>query len=66
MATHTEALTRLMAEYREMPGLCLTSEQAGRLFGLDREVCGALLRHLVEEGYLRETERGRYVAATAA
>ena len=36
-------LNRVRAEYLEMPGLRLTPEQAGRLFGVERALCRACL-----------------------
>jgi hypothetical protein len=54
---------RVRAEYREMPGLCLSLAQAARLLGLDRPICGEIFRALVHDGFLRETSRGHYVLA---
>lgn len=54
---------RLEAEYREMPGLCLTFEQACRLFGLPEATCACLVRDLIEAGILRRTPRGHFVRA---
>jgi hypothetical protein len=51
---------RVRAEYREMPGLCLSLAQAARLLGLDRPLCSDIFRALVGEGFLRETPRGHY------
>jgi hypothetical protein len=36
-------LERIRAEYLEMPGLCLTSEQVQRLCGLERKLCQLVL-----------------------
>ena len=61
-----ESLTvRVRAEYREMPGLSLTSAQASRLWGIDHSVCEQVLRGLVADGALYHTPRGAYVAAPA-
>jgi hypothetical protein len=57
------AVERVRAEYREMPGLCLSLAQAARLIGLDRPICSEVFRALVHEGFLRETSRGHYVLA---
>ena len=57
---------RVRAEYREMPGLSLTAEQASRLLGIDRPVCKQVLQGLVSDGALYHTPRGSYVAATSA
>jgi hypothetical protein len=59
-----ESLTvRVRAEYREMPGLSLTTAQASRLWGVDHSVCEQVLRSLVADGALYHTSRGAYVAA---
>jgi hypothetical protein len=50
-----EWLTRIEAEYREMPGLRLTEQQMQRLWGLDGETCGDLVAVLVARGVLRES-----------
>jgi hypothetical protein len=60
---HQELTARVRAEYREMPGLCLTLAQAARLLGLNQGVCVHLFRALVREGFLRETPRGDFVLA---
>ena len=39
----TEVLRRVQGEFLEMPGLRLTQTQARKLWGLDPEVCDALL-----------------------
>jgi hypothetical protein len=52
---------RILAEYREMPGLCLTAEQGGRLWGLDPPRCHLILERLVANGHLRRTPQGTYV-----
>ena len=51
---------RIEAEYREMPGLSLTAEQAARLFGLGGEQCAQVLGELIEVGFLRCGTDGRY------
>jgi hypothetical protein len=51
-------LRRIQAEYREMPGLSLTVEQAVKLFGVQRDICARLLNQLVERGLLQTGERG--------
>ena len=56
-----ELLARIQAEYREMPGLCLTAAQAARLWGLTPAVCAEVLQALVAEGALIRT-REVYVA----
>lgn len=46
-----------------MPGLSLTEQQAQRLWHLEPEACHLLFTALVENGFLRQTPRGRYVRA---
>jgi hypothetical protein len=57
------ALGRVKAEYLEMPGLRLTPQQAQRLWGLDREICQALLGALVDANFLNRTRDGAFVRA---
>jgi DNA-binding IclR family transcriptional regulator len=56
-------IERVRAEYREMPGLCLSLAQATRLLGMDRPICSDVFHTLVRDGFLRETSRGDYVLA---
>ncbi len=56
-----EAAERVQGEYREMPGLSLTPEQARRLWGLDELACVAILDALVDVQFLRRTAKGSYV-----
>lgn len=56
-----DLLRRIKAEYQEMPGLRLTLEQAGRLWGVDAESCRALLRALVDANFLSRTKDGAFV-----
>jgi hypothetical protein len=58
----TDIITRIRAEYMEMPGLCLTARQAQRLWGVDPLTCDAILAALTDAGYLRTTPRG-YIRA---
>lgn len=63
--THVESRERLVAEYREMPGLRLTASQAERLCGLDPDDCASSLQDLVQAGVLRQSPRGQYLLAAA-
>ena len=56
-----EVLQRIQGEFVEMPGLCLTAAQAQRLWGLDRDVCDALLGALVDAKFLFRTRDGAFV-----
>jgi hypothetical protein len=57
-----DVLTRIRNEFREMPGLCLTTLQAQRLWCLDETTCSRVLSTLVTEGFLRRSTVG-YVKA---
>lgn len=52
---------RVQSEYLEMPGLCLTFDQACRLWALDSLTCSRVLRDLVAEGFVVVSRRGLYV-----
>jgi hypothetical protein len=57
-------LTRIRAEYREMPGLQLTFAQARVLWQLDGPTCSSVLQTLVDEGFLVGTSDGRFIAGS--
>lgn len=61
-----EVLQRIQGEYVEMPGLRLTAAQAQRLWGLDRDVCDALLGALVDAKFLSQTRDGSFVRTDGA
>lgn len=50
--------SRIRGEFLEMPGLCLTTRQAARLFGLELPACEYVLDLLVESAFLRRTPGG--------
>jgi DNA-binding GntR family transcriptional regulator len=52
---------RIRGDYREMPGLSLSPDQARRLWGLDERTCREALTALVESGFLRRTPKGTFV-----
>jgi hypothetical protein len=56
----TVLCNRILAEYREMPGLRLSARQAARLWGLDVDFCEDLLDRLVASGHLARSARGDY------
>jgi hypothetical protein len=58
-----QLLTRIRAEYREMPGLRLTLLQARRLWGVDIMTCSAALAALEGSGFLSSTRDGAFVLA---
>ena len=57
-------LRRVYNEFLEMPGLRVTSQQAQRLWGLDRETCLAVMDSLVDAKFLARTSRGMYARLT--
>ena len=59
-----QMLQRIAGEYREMPGLRLTTAQAQRLFHLDVQSCTELLRELVHLEFLTCAADGRYARAS--
>jgi hypothetical protein len=61
-----EVLQRIQGEFVEMPGLRLTGAQAQRLWGLERDVCDALLGALVDAKFLSQTRDGAFVRMDGA
>ena len=57
-------MERVRGEFREMPGLSLTLAQASRLWSLDHQTCGDVLRHLVDAGFLRRRSDGAFCRAS--
>jgi hypothetical protein len=60
MRTVQDLLTRLRAEFVEMPGLRLTHEQVQRLCGIERMMCQVVLDKLVNEKFLSIRSDGHY------
>lgn len=60
-ASQIDRSQRMVAEFREMPGTCLTVGQAARLWALDRSDAARALERLERAGVLRRTPRGAYV-----
>jgi hypothetical protein len=54
---------RIREEFREMPGLRLTVAQATRLWGLEHEMCRAVIERLVASAFLRWTPAGTITRA---
>ena len=54
---------RALGEYREMPGLALTIEQARRLWGCDAVTCQRIVDVLVERHVLRWSRDRRLIRA---
>lgn len=53
-------IQRVQAEFLTMPGLRLTVQQARRFWGLEEELCDAILSTLVEARFLRLTRDGAF------
>jgi hypothetical protein len=58
--TDDHLLRRVRGEYREMPGMRLTVDQAMRLWMLDRITCTGLFDSLVAARFLQQDAHGRY------
>jgi hypothetical protein len=54
---------RVREEFKEMPGLRLTPAQATRLWGLEQEMCRAVIDTLVSAAFLRWTPAGAITRA---
>ena len=57
---HSRLLKRIRAEYLEMPGLRLKTEQVQRLCGIEPKACQSVLDALVESRFLCVTSGGQY------
>ena len=58
-----EAVVRVQHLFVETRGVTLTTADAARIAGLDRQVCRAVLRTLIETGFLSS---GRGACSSAA
>jgi hypothetical protein len=58
-----EALVRVQDLFVNTSGVKLTTAEAARMTGLDRKVCRALFRTLIETGFLEQGVRGTFSAA---
>ena len=56
---------RIREEFREMPGLRLTPAQATRLWGVEHEMCAAVIDRLIAASFLRWTASGAVTRADA-
>ena len=56
-------LRRVRGEYREMPGMRLTIEQAMRLWNSDRQTCATVFNSLVASHFLEIDGAGRFKVA---
>ena len=55
-------VVRVRAEYREMPGLCLTLQQACRLWHINPTDCARILELLVAQHVLKRSATGVFIA----
>jgi DNA-binding IclR family transcriptional regulator len=55
-----DLVTRARAEFREMPGMCVTAAQAARLWRLSPDSAEKLLGELVHTGFLVRGDGQRY------
>lgn len=53
-------LRRVRSEFRELPSMRLTLDQAVRLWNLDRPTCCKVLGSLVASHFLQQDPDGRY------
>ena len=60
MRTMQGVLERVRAEYLEMPGMSLTTQQVQRLCGIERILCQTVLDALVDEKFLSLKPNGAY------
>lgn len=56
----TDLALRARAEFREMPGMSLTTAQAARLWQLSPDTAEVLLAELVQAGFLVRRDGQRY------
>jgi len=56
----TELVHAVLSEFRELPGMRLTFEQAVRLFDADRDSVGRALNLLIDQHVLDRDRFGRY------
>jgi hypothetical protein len=64
VALRNTMLTRIRAEYLEMPGLRLKAAEMQRLCGVERTMCQVVLDLLVDEKFLCVRSDGRYARLT--
>jgi hypothetical protein len=60
MKTTQDVISRIRAEFLEMPGMKLTMRQVQRLCGIEGTLCQCVLDSLVEEKFLSVKPDGLY------
>jgi len=53
VAAREDLVRRIVGEFHEIPGLCLTVMQGCRLFGLSEDACQRIFSDLVEDGVVQ-------------
>jgi hypothetical protein len=66
LAPDDSVLERMRAEFLDMPGLCLTFQQARRLWSLDARTCETALARLVAARFLARRPDGLYARSSEA
>ena len=61
MAPLDDHLQRVREAYRDRPSLRLTPSQVQRMFGLEPQMCVAVLEALLNEAFLLRTREGLFV-----
>lgn len=56
-------VTRVRAEFNEMPGLRLTLPQAQRLWNVEATLCRSVVELLIRDAFLRRTDDDTIVRA---
>jgi len=64
MTTFQEVVSRIRAEYLEMPGLHLTAAQVQRLCGIESKICETALDSLLGAQFLCVSADGCYARPT--
>ena len=64
MMTRQDVLSRIRAEFLEMPGMRLTIHQVRRLCGIEQSLCQMVLDALVDETFLCVKPDGSYARTT--
>jgi hypothetical protein len=54
-------VSRIVAEFDDMPGMALSLRQAGRFLGVDDGACARILAGLVKDGKLRRNGQQQFV-----
>ncbi len=64
MRTIEDVIQRVRAEYVEMPGMRLKTEQVQRLCGIEQDMCQMVLDTLVDARFLCVKPDGHYTRVT--